>query len=78
MVLIRFRTNSDAKDTLKKLKKMHKFTKELIECFEEKMEDDDEDEDYRYDEDEYERREPMENRRGGGGSYHGGRYRRSM
>lgn len=74
MVLVRFRSNSDAKDTLKKLKKMHKFTKELIECFEEKIEDDD-DEDYRYD-DEYDEEE-IHHRRGGsvGGSR---RYRRGM
>lgn len=78
MVLVRFRSSSDAKETLKKLKKMHKFTKELIECFEDKIEDDDEDEDYRYDEDEYDRHEMMENRRGGGGNYRSGRYRRSM
>lgn len=73
MVLVRFRSDSDAKDTLKKLKKMHKFTKELIECFEEKIEDDDED--YRYD-DEYDEEE-IHHRRGGsvGGSR---RYRRGM
>lgn len=73
MVLVRFRSGSEAKDTLKKLKKMHKFTKELIECFEEKIEDDD-DEDYRYD-DEYD--EEIQHRRGGsvGGSR---RYRRGM
>ena len=71
MVLVRFRSTSDAKDTLKKLKKMHKFTKELIECFEEKIEDDD-DEDYRYDDDDYDHHEMMENRRGRS------RYRRSM
>lgn len=72
-MVVKFRSGSDAKDTIKKLKKMHKFTKELIECFEEKMEDDDidDDEDYRYD-DEYER---MNER---GGSYRRGRYRRGM
>lgn len=77
MVLVRFRSSSEAKDTLKKLKKMHKFTKELIECFEEKIEDDDDDEDYRYDDEEYDRHEMMENHRGGG-NYRSGRYRRSM
>ena len=79
MVVVRFRSSSDAKDTLKKLKKMHKFTKELIECFEDKIEDDDEDEDedYRYEDDEYDRRDMMENRHGGG-SRRSGRYRRSM
>lgn len=72
-MIIRFRGASDAKETLKKLKKMHKFTKELIECFEEKVEDDDEDEDYRYDDDEYEMEKHY--RGGMGGSR---RYRRSM
>lgn len=77
MVVVKLRGVSDAKDTLKKLKKMHKFTKELIECFEEKIEDDDfDDDDYRYDEEEMERREMMENRRGGGN--YRGRYRRGM
>ena len=77
MVIVRLRSVSDAKDTLKKLKKMHKFTKELIECFEEKIEDDDEDEDYRYNDEEYERHETLENRHGGG-NYRSGRYRRGM
>lgn len=71
-MVIKFRSGSDAKDTIKKLKKMHKFTKELIECFEEKLEDDDDyDEDYRDDED-YDR---MNDR---SGSYRRGRYRRGM
>lgn len=49
MMVVKFRA-SESKDTLKKLKKMHKFTKELIECFEDKMNDEDDDdfnEDYR-------------------------------
>lgn len=51
MVVLKFRSESDAKDTIKKLKKMHKFTKELIECFEDKYDDDDDDDEYyRYDE----------------------------
>lgn len=50
MVIIRFRSEAELEHTLKKLKKMHKFTKELIECFEEKIEEDD-DENYSYDED---------------------------
>lgn len=53
MMIVKFRA-SESKDTLKKLKKMHKFTKELIECFEDKMheeEDDDYEEDFREDED---------------------------
>lgn len=49
MMIVKFRA-SESKDTLKKLKKMHKISKELIECFEDKMneeEDDDYDEDFR-------------------------------
>ena len=77
MVILRFRSNTEVKDMLKKAKKMYKFSKEFKECLEEKLEDTD-DEDYRYDdeEDEDERREMMENRRSNGGSYR--RYRRSM
>ena len=71
MMVVRFRSESDAKDTLKKLKKMKMFVKEMIECFEDKIEEDD-DEDYRYD-DEYEH---MNER--GGSSYRRGRYRRGM
>lgn len=52
MIVVRFRSESDMKDTLKKLKRMHRFTKELINCFEEKLEDDDfDDEEYRDDDD---------------------------
>jgi hypothetical protein len=74
MVVVRFRSESDAKDTIKKLKKMHKFTKELIECFEDKYEDDeeDDDEDYRYDDDMH--REMMRERR----AAYRSRYRRGM
>ena len=50
MMVVKFRA-SESKDTLKKLKKMYKFTKELIDCFEDKMEDEDYDEDFRDDED---------------------------
>lgn len=72
MVILRFRTNSEAKDLLKKLKKMHKFSKELIDCVEDKMEDeDDDDEDYRYEEEEH-----ME--RGSRTPSYRGRYRRGM
>ena len=49
MMIVRFRTTSDAKDMLRKLKKMQKFTKELAECIEDKVMDEDEDEDYRMD-----------------------------
>jgi len=72
MVILRFRTSSEAKDLLKKVKKMHKFSKELVECLEDKIEEeDDDDEDYRYEEEErmeHSSRTP---------SYRG-RYRRSM
>jgi len=72
MMVIRFRSESEAKDTLKKLKKMKSFVKEMIECFEDKIEEDD-DEDYRYDDEEdYEH---MNEHRG---SYRRGRYRRGM
>ena len=73
MVIVRFRSESEMKDTLKKLKKMHKFTKELIECFEDKLDDDD-DEDYRYDDDDYE----MEKRHKGEMIHNTRRYRRGM
>lgn len=55
MVVVRFRTEENAKELLRKLKKMHKFTRELIECVETKHEEDDEfdDESYR-EEDDYE------------------------
>lgn len=74
MVILRFRSESEAKDMLKKAKKMYKFAKEFKECLEDKVEDD-LDEDYRYEEeDDDERREVMENRRGGMSR----RYRRGM
>ena len=72
MMVIKFRS-SEGKDILKKLKKMHKFTKELMECIEEKYEDDDEfedDEDYREDME----IEPMSSR----SRAYRKRYRRSM
>ena len=40
MRIIRFRSNEEHKDLLKKVKKMKKFTEELEECLEEAMEDD--------------------------------------
>ena len=49
MVVIRFRSNEEHEHMLKKLKRMNKFTDELIDCFEDKVEDDDES--YRYNED---------------------------
>ena len=49
MVIVRFRSHSEAKDVLKKVKKMYKFSKELMECLENKYEnemyEDDEDDD---------------------------------
>lgn len=69
MMIIKFRS-SEGRDTLKKLKKMHKISKEIIECFEDKMhdEDDDYDEDYRDDEDWHDEDPRMTKRyrRGGG------------
>lgn len=38
MVIVRFRSHSEAKDMLKKVKKMYKFSKELMECLEDKYE----------------------------------------
>lgn len=45
MIVIKFRSESDANDTLKKLKRMQKVTDEIIECFEDHMMNDDEDDD---------------------------------
>ena len=79
MVMIRFRSKSEEKDTLRKLKKMHKFVKELITCFEDNEEIDD-DEDYRrYDDDEdyrYNDEDNVEHMRSRSSAR--GRYRRSM
>lgn len=58
MVVIRSRNNSETKEFMRKLKKMHKFTKELIDCVESEYEDDefDDDEDYNENETMSERR----------------------
>lgn len=58
MVVIRSRNNSETKEFMRKLKKMHKFTKELIDCVETEYEDDefDDDEDYHENETMSERR----------------------
>lgn len=59
MVVIRSRNNSETKEFMRKLKKMHKFTKELIDCVESEYEDDefdDDDEDYQENETISERR----------------------
>ena len=53
MKIIRFRSNSEHEDILKKVKKMKKFASDLEECLEDMMEEDD-DFDYREDEEEYE------------------------
>lgn len=60
MVVIRSRNNSETKEFIRKLKKMHKFTKELIDCVETEYEDDEFDDD---DED-YHENETMSERRG--------------
>lgn len=73
MVILRFRNDSDAKDLLQKLKKMHKFTKELMDCVEDKYDEEyDEEEDYRYD-DEDDRLGRMKK-----SAAYRSRYRRSM
>lgn len=41
MVVVKFRSNSDHEDLLKKVKKMKKFTEDIEECLEEAMEDED-------------------------------------
>ena len=58
MFVIRSRNNSETKEFMRKLKKMHKFTKELIDCVESEYEDDefDDDEDYNENETMSERR----------------------
>ncbi|MBP5446440.1 MAG: hypothetical protein J6Y28_09740 [Acholeplasmatales bacterium] len=75
-MVVRFRSESEGKDTLKKLKKMKMFIKDMIECFEDKMEAEEDDEDYRYDED-YDDDE-MEHMNKRNARYRRGRYRRSM
>lgn len=66
MVVVKFRSESDAKDTLKKLKKMQKFTDELVECFEDNMQE----EKYREEDDDFDDEESHRSRRV--------RYRRGM
>lgn len=66
MVVVKFRSESEAKDTLKKLKKMQKFTDELVECFEDNMQE----EKYRDEDDDFDDEESHRSRRV--------RYRRSM
>lgn len=73
MIILRMRNEEEHDELLRKLKKMHKFTKDLLEKVEEccEMEEDD-DEDYREDT----RNDRMMYR--GGGSYRRARYRRGM
>lgn len=53
MVILRMRSSSEAKDLLKKVKKMSKYTEELEDILEECMEEeDDDDADYREDDEE--------------------------
>lgn len=73
MMIIKFRSGDEAKDMLKKAKKMYKYSKEFMDCLEDKMNEEyDDDEDYRYEDDD--RMERMNNR---SDSYRS-RYRRSM
>lgn len=71
MIVVRLRNGSEYDEMMRKVKKMHKFTKDLMEKLEDCCEeyDDDDEADYR------EEREEMMNR---GGSYRGGSYRRRM
>ena len=71
MIILRMRNESEHEELLRKLKKMHKFTKDLLEKVEECCEmEEDYDEDYR-EEEPHDR--PMYR-----GSYRRMRYRRSL
>ncbi len=66
MMIVKFRSGTELKEMLHKVKKMEKFTKELRKCLEDKAEEDEDDEDYRYEEDDddiMEHRRAMRNRR---------------
>lgn len=74
MIVIRTRSTSDGKEILRKLKKMYKFTKELLECAEECYDEDyeyDDEVDYHYDD------EGMHERRMRNARSSEARYRRS-
>lgn len=71
MIILRMRNESEHEELLRKLKKMHKFTKDLLEKVEECCEEEDYEEDYREEE---EPRDRMMYR----GSYRRGHYRRGM
>lgn len=71
MIILRMRNESEHDELLRKLKKMHKFTKDLLDKVEEcceMEEDDDYEEDYR--------EEDIHNRPMYRGSYRRSRYRR--
>lgn len=71
MIILRMRNESEHEELLRKLKKMHKFTKDLLEKVEECCEmEEDYDEDYREEEP---HEKPMYR-----GAYRRMRYRRSM
>jgi hypothetical protein len=69
MKIIKFRSSSEHKMMLSKIKKMKKFVEDLEECFEDFAEnEEDDDEDYRHemeDEDSFARRSGGGYRRGG-------------
>ena len=52
MVILRMRSSSEAKDLLKKVKKMSKYSEELEDILEECIEEEDDDADYREDDEE--------------------------
>lgn len=52
MMIIRFKSSSEAKDLLKKVKKMSKYSEELEDILGECIEDEDEDADFREEDDE--------------------------
>ena len=52
MMIIRFKSSSEAKDLLKKVKKMSKYSEELEDILEECVDDEDEDADFREEDDE--------------------------
>lgn len=74
MIVLRLRNSSEHEELMRKVKKMHKFTKDLMEKLEDCCEEmDDDDVDYREEDDERMMRRGYYR----GGSYRG-RMRRSM
>lgn len=51
MIVIRFKSSSEAKDLLKKVKRMSKYSEELEDILEECVDDEDEDADFREEDD---------------------------